>query len=105
MNMATRRSRSGDRERLSRDTIVAGAVALADAEGLDAVTIRRIANDHQVTPMALYWHFKDKGNCSTASPNASSPTSGSRRHPRSAVGRAAPASRGGRPRLRPRALL
>src|SRR6476661_553085 len=59
--MATRRSRSGDRERLSRDTIVAGAVALADAEGLDAVTIRRIANDHQVTPMALYWHFKDKG--------------------------------------------
>ena len=61
MNMATRRSRSGDRERLSRDTIVAGAIALADAEGLDAVTIRRIANDHEVTPMALYWHFKDKG--------------------------------------------
>ena len=59
--MATRRSRSGDRERLSRDTIVAGAIALADAEGLDAVTIRRIANDHEVTPMALYWHFKDKG--------------------------------------------
>lgn len=61
MNMATRRSRSGYRERLSRDTIVAGAIALADAEGLDVVTIRRIANDHEVTPMALYWHFKDKG--------------------------------------------
>ena len=57
--MATRRS--GARERLSRDTIVAGAIALADAEGLDAVTIRRLAQDHEVTPMALYWHFKDKG--------------------------------------------
>jgi TetR/AcrR family transcriptional regulator, tetracycline repressor protein len=59
--MATRRSGSGDRERLSRDSIVAGAIALADAEGLDAVTIRRLAQDHGVTPMALYWHFKDKG--------------------------------------------
>ena len=49
------------RERLSRDTIVDGAIALADAEGLDAVTIRRLAQDHKVTPMALYWHFKDKG--------------------------------------------
>ena len=42
------------RERLSRDTIVDGAIALADAEGLDAVTIRRLAEDHGVTPMALY---------------------------------------------------
>ena len=49
------------RERLSRDTIVEGAIALADAEGLDAVTIRRLAEDQGVTPMALYWHFKDKG--------------------------------------------
>ncbi|MFE4959803.1 TetR/AcrR family transcriptional regulator [Streptomyces sp. NPDC056653] len=40
---------------------MAGAIALADAEGIDAVTIRRLAQDHGVTPMALYWHFKDKG--------------------------------------------
>lgn len=33
---------------------------LADAEGLDAVTIRRLAQDLGVTPMALYWHFADK---------------------------------------------
>jgi TetR/AcrR family tetracycline transcriptional repressor len=58
--MANRRSGSVARERLSRDTIVSGAIALADAEGLDAVTIRRLAQDHDVTPMALYWHFKDK---------------------------------------------
>ena len=59
--MANKRSGSVTRERLSRDTIVTGAIALGDAEGLDAVTIRRLAQDHDVTPMALYWHFKDKG--------------------------------------------
>jgi TetR/AcrR family tetracycline transcriptional repressor len=48
------------KERLSRERIVDNALALADAEGLDAVTIRRLAQDQGVTPMALYWHFKDK---------------------------------------------
>ena len=48
------------KERLSRETLAAGALALADREGLDAVTIRRLATDNSVTPMALYWHFKDK---------------------------------------------
>lgn len=47
-------------EKLSREAIVDGAIALADAEGLEAVTIRRLATEHGVTPMALYWHFKDK---------------------------------------------
>ena len=46
--------------RLSREKIVSGAVALADAEGLDAVTIRRLAQENGVTPMAMYWHFNDK---------------------------------------------
>ncbi|WP_305787375.1 TetR/AcrR family transcriptional regulator C-terminal domain-containing protein [Symbioplanes lichenis] len=48
------------RQRLSRDTIVGCAVTLADAEGLDAVTIRRLAQENGVTPMAMYWHFNDK---------------------------------------------
>jgi AcrR family transcriptional regulator len=48
------------KERLSRDTVVAAALALADSEGLETVTIRRLATDLGVTPMALYWHFKDK---------------------------------------------
>ncbi|MEO8908451.1 MAG: TetR/AcrR family transcriptional regulator C-terminal domain-containing protein [Microbacteriaceae bacterium] len=48
------------RERLSRDAIAEGALQLADREGLAAVTIRRLAADNSVTPMALYWHFKDK---------------------------------------------
>jgi TetR/AcrR family transcriptional regulator, tetracycline repressor protein len=48
------------RGRLSRDAIIVSAVALADAEGLEAVTIRRLAQEHGVTPMAMYWHFNDK---------------------------------------------
>src|SRR3954452_5854316 len=53
VNMATK-------ERLRRDTVTERALALADAEGIDAVTIRRLATDLGVTPMALYWHFQDK---------------------------------------------
>jgi TetR/AcrR family transcriptional regulator, tetracycline repressor protein len=48
------------REHLTRDILAAGAIALADEEGLEAVTIRRLAQLHGVTPTALYWHFKDK---------------------------------------------
>jgi AcrR family transcriptional regulator len=40
--------------------VVEGALALADAEGLEAVTIRRLAKRLSVTPMALYWHFPSK---------------------------------------------
>jgi AcrR family transcriptional regulator len=49
-----------DREKLDRDAVVAHALALADADGLEAVTIRRLAMDLGVTPMALYWHFRNK---------------------------------------------
>ena len=47
-------------DRLSRATVAEHALKLADAEGLDAVTIRRLAQELGVTPMALYWHFKNK---------------------------------------------
>jgi TetR/AcrR family transcriptional regulator, tetracycline repressor protein len=40
--------------------VVERGLALADAEGLEAVTIRRLAADLGVTPMALYWHFRSK---------------------------------------------
>ena len=48
------------RNALSREIVVKRALAIADAEGLQAVTIRRVAKELGVTPMALYWHFKDK---------------------------------------------
>ncbi len=47
-------------DRLSRASVAEQALKLADTEGLDSVTIRRLAQDLGVTPMALYWHFKNK---------------------------------------------
>jgi TetR/AcrR family tetracycline transcriptional repressor len=47
-------------ETLNRDAVIDRALALADAEGLDAVTIRRLGQEFGVTPMALYWHVKSK---------------------------------------------
>jgi AcrR family transcriptional regulator len=47
-------------ERLDRDEVLSTALAIADTDGLDAVTLRRVAAAWNVTPMALYWHFKDK---------------------------------------------
>jgi TetR/AcrR family transcriptional regulator, tetracycline repressor protein len=55
-----RASNARQREPLSREEIVRSALAVADGEGLDAVTVRRIAADHGVTHMALYWHFRGK---------------------------------------------
>ena len=53
-------ARDGDRARLSKSVVVDRALALADAHGLEALTIRRLAQDLGVTPMALYWHFRSK---------------------------------------------
>jgi TetR/AcrR family transcriptional regulator, tetracycline repressor protein len=47
-------------ERLSRATVAETALRLGDEQGLEAVTIRRLAQELGVTPMALYWHFKNK---------------------------------------------
>ena len=49
-----------NRVTLTPQTVVEGALALAEAEGLGAVTIRRLAKKLGVTPMALYWHFRSK---------------------------------------------
>jgi AcrR family transcriptional regulator len=53
------REESG-RSRLSKSAVVDRALALADATGLDALTIRKLAQELGVTPMALYWHFRSK---------------------------------------------
>ncbi|GAA3536030.1 TetR/AcrR family transcriptional regulator C-terminal domain-containing protein [Nonomuraea rosea] len=46
--------------KLTAQAIAERALEIGDAEGLDAVTIRRLATDLGVTPMALYWHYKNK---------------------------------------------
>ena len=48
------------RARLSKRAVTDRALKLADADGLDALTIRKLAQDLGVTPMALYWHFRSK---------------------------------------------
>ena len=55
-----RRQTATNRVALTPRTVVEGALALADAEGLEAVTIRRLAKELGVTPMALYWHVRSK---------------------------------------------
>ena len=54
------RQSAASRVALTPRTVVEGALALAEAEGLEAVTIRRLARELGVTPMALYWHFRSK---------------------------------------------
>jgi TetR/AcrR family tetracycline transcriptional repressor len=53
-------TKSETRSPLSREVVADRALALADAEGIEAVTIRRLATELGVTPMALYWHFRTK---------------------------------------------
>ena len=45
-----------ERLRLNRETVVEMAARIADSEGIDAVTLQRIANDAGVTQPALYKH-------------------------------------------------
>ncbi|WP_157246901.1 TetR/AcrR family transcriptional regulator [Nonomuraea typhae] len=45
---------------LSHKVILEHATRLMDAEGLEAVTVRRLAQDLGVRPMALYTYFKSK---------------------------------------------
>ncbi len=48
------------RRPLSRDRVLAAAMSLADAEGLAAVTMRRLAADVGVEAMSLYHHVPGK---------------------------------------------
>jgi TetR/AcrR family tetracycline transcriptional repressor len=54
------RSDGTRRRGLTREAIVARALELGNAEGLEAVSLRRLASDFGVTPMALYRHVRDK---------------------------------------------
>ena len=56
----TKRTSEAERVKLSRAAVVERALELADREGVDGLTIRRLATQLGVTPMALYWHFRSK---------------------------------------------
>lgn len=46
---------------LTRDQIIRTAIELIDRNGLEEASMRRLAKALGVMPMALYYHFKDKG--------------------------------------------
>src|SRR5215471_8959574 len=52
--------RHGPRQGLTVDQIVTAATALADADGMDAVTMRRLADNLGVVPMTLYTYVPGK---------------------------------------------
>jgi AcrR family transcriptional regulator len=59
--MATNRVAPGTpRKRLSRERVLQAAVDHADARGLDALTMRTLAEMLEVAPMALYRHVAGK---------------------------------------------
>lgn len=45
---------------LSKDRVLRAAVALADSEGMESVSMRRLAEALDVVPMALYKHLANK---------------------------------------------
>lgn len=45
---------------MSRDNIVSAALKIADEEGLEEVTIRRLAQEIGIGAMTLYGHFRSK---------------------------------------------
>ena len=51
---------------LDRQRIVAEAVALLDADGLDGVTLRKLAARLGVQAPTLYWHIPNKAALITA---------------------------------------
>jgi TetR/AcrR family transcriptional regulator, tetracycline repressor protein len=53
-------ARSKPRQPLSRERIVAAAISLVDAEGLDALTMRRLGAELGMDPMAVYYYVPNK---------------------------------------------
>ena len=53
-------STAGPRHRLDRSQIVTAAIGLADEQGLEAASMRGVAERLEVTPMALYKHVGNR---------------------------------------------
>src|SRR5262245_45334246 len=52
--------RAARRQPLSREAIVEAALRVLDAEGVDALTMRRVATELGTGAGALYWHVASK---------------------------------------------
>src|SRR3954453_9722752 len=49
-----------ERNRLSRELVLGAATEIARDEGLDALSMRRLAQRLDVWPMSIYTYFRDK---------------------------------------------
>ena len=49
-----------NREPLTRDRVIEAALRVMDTEGLEAVSMRRVAREVGVEAMSLYHHVEDK---------------------------------------------
>jgi AcrR family transcriptional regulator len=54
------RPQRGHHAPLSQDEIVRAAIEVADAEGADALSMRRVARQLNAGAMSLYWHISSK---------------------------------------------
>jgi AcrR family transcriptional regulator len=52
--------RTGRPPRLSRDAVVTAALTIIDRHGIEALTMRRVAQELNSSPMAIYRHVRDK---------------------------------------------
>ncbi|MEW5688058.1 MAG: TetR/AcrR family transcriptional regulator [Pseudomonadota bacterium] len=57
---STEPGRRGPKPRYSVEEVVAAAIAVADAEGLGAISVRRIAVELGVSPMSIYTYVPSK---------------------------------------------
>jgi AcrR family transcriptional regulator len=55
-----RRQRRAQHPALDRGRIVQSGLRIVDSEGVEALSLRRLAVELGVTPMAVYWHVRDK---------------------------------------------
>jgi AcrR family transcriptional regulator len=56
----TAKASAVQRERLTRERVVEAALRIMDTDGLEAVTMRRVAREVGVEAMSLYNHVEDK---------------------------------------------
>lgn len=57
---SVRAGRRGPKARWSTPHVVTEAMRLADAHGLDAVTVRALAHEMDITPMSVYTHVNSR---------------------------------------------
>ena len=57
---STKQQRRTERVPLSRERIARAGLEIADREGIDGLSMRRLADELNAGTMTLYWHFGDK---------------------------------------------